>query len=303
MTKYQQLLMALIFLLVAGTPAYQVIKYADLEIQILKKACNTDNLQNTANVEVGELENKFTEQHHFLGPLIAPFINRQLNLPPRKSAQKSLEEVPGLVQLVKKEAKTARLWSWGLLVISFIYFGLAFFEHKENRLEQILFSITIISVIFLLVGITAPALVILVMLPKNSVLPQCVLHFDARSVLGVITQLYSTSYWFVGVCLTIFSILIPLTKAVLTVIALKSVSLPLKLKISKFLHAIGKWSMADVFVAATILAIFAVNADKSTTSKLCIGFYYFFAYCLLSMVATTLLERRFQNVEKPIGIQ
>jgi uncharacterized paraquat-inducible protein A len=110
-----------------------------------------------------------------------------------------------------------------------------------------------------------------------------------------------TRYWIVAVCLTIFSVLIPLVKAGLTVFVLESASLPRKIKIAKFLHSISKWSMADVFVAAILLSNFAVRANKSTQADLFVGFYYFSGYCLLSMVATTLLHEKVQGAAEKHG--
>jgi uncharacterized paraquat-inducible protein A len=143
-------------------------------------------------------------------------------------------------------------------------------------------------VVLLVVGIITPAMVVVVS-PHTSVFPYFILYYKTRSILGVILNLYQSSFWIVGVCLTVFSILIPLSKAGLTFFAMGTRSLATRLKIAKFLHAISKWSMADVFVAAILLANFAIRSDPSTQAKLFLGFYYFLGYCLLSMVITSLL--------------
>ena len=63
----------------------------------------------------------------------------------------------------------------------------------------------------------------------------------------------------------------------------------LNYKIGQLLHTIGKWSMADVFVAGVLLALFALKAQEATKSIPCLGLYYFIGYCLLSMTTTELL--------------
>lgn len=47
------------------------------------------------------------------------------------------------------------------------------------------------------------------------------------------------------------------------------------------LKIIGKWSMTDVFVGAILLSFFK-GADKLTHAVLQ-GFYFFLAYCLISI--------------------
>ncbi len=136
---------------------------------------------------------------------------------------------------------------------------------------------------------------VIIVSPETPMFPHFVLHYEIRSVLGVITELYLKGYWLIGACLTVFSILIPITKAGLTIFVLECSSLSKKMKISNFLHSISKWSMADVFVAAILLSNFAVRANKSTQADLFLGFYFFMSYCLLSMVTTTLLQKKFQD--------
>ena len=99
----------------------------------------------------------------------------------------------------------------------------------------------------------------------------------------------TTGHWIVGAFLLLFSILTPLTKVSLTFFVTGSQSKELNFKIGEILHAIGKWSMADVFVAGILLSLFALKAQEATKSVPCLGLYYFIGYCLLSMTTTELL--------------
>ena len=59
----------------------------------------------------------------------------------------------------------------------------------------------------------------------------------------------------------------------------------------ELLHAVGKWSMADVFVVAVLVAFLAAGKDAYRSAHLGPGLYAFAAYCLLSMLAAQLARR------------
>ncbi len=114
-----------------------------------------------------------------------------------------------------------------------------------------------------------------------------VLQEEVRGIAAIIRELFTSGHWVIGGFLLLFSILTPLTKASLTFFITASRNVPLNYKIGQILHSIGKWSMADVFVAGVILALFALKSQGATKSVPCLGLYYFIGYCLLSMTTTT----------------
>ena len=116
-----------------------------------------------------------------------------------------------------------------------------------------------------------------------------VLQHQVRGIAAIIRELLATGHWVVGGFLFLFSILTPLTKAALTFFITGSKNKKLNFKIGELLHAIGKWSMADVFVAGILLSLFALKAQEATKSVPCLGLYYFTGYCLLSMTTAELL--------------
>ncbi len=297
MTKSFQLFMALVYLLMAAIPAYQAIQHTNVEVEYLKKSYELDNFQNHGAIKEVAVWKDMISRHHFLGPLIKhffePSINKQFHIPSQQEAQQALDRIPDLVQEGKDEGAAALFWSLILLALSFFYSFLALTLRDKARWEP-LFALTLISVVFLVVGVMAPAMVIIVS-PKNEVFPHFVLHYEVRSILGVILELYSTRFWFIGVCLTVFSMVIPLIKAGLAFFVLGSESHSLKRRIAKVLHAISKWSMADVFVAAILLSNFAIKANRHLQADLFLGFYFFLGYCMLSMVATTLLQNKVES--------
>jgi paraquat-inducible protein A len=303
MTRSRHLWMALAYCVIAAIPAYQTINHTNVEIEYLKEAYQLNNFQNNGAIKEAAFWKQVSTKHHVLGHFVkdifAPALNQQFKIPPEKDAQEALDKIPGLIQQGKDESATALFWSLFLLALSLVYFVLTVLTRDKAGSDPI-FALAIISVLFLVVGVMAPAMVIIVS-PATEIFPHFILHFQIRSIFGVISELYLTRYWIVAVCLTIFSILIPLAKAGLTVFVLESASLPRKLKIVKFLHSISKWSMADVFVAAILLSNFAVRANKSTQADLFVGFYYFSGYCLLSMVATTLLHGKVRDAAEKTG--
>jgi uncharacterized paraquat-inducible protein A len=130
------------------------------------------------------------------------------------------------------------------------------------------------------------------------------------SLLTTIEELWQNDRLLVAGLIFIFSICIPLLKACLVAWSYFKRNTQVERKIINFVSAIGKWSMADVFVVAIFLAVLSTNhaetANQQTLSlmgfKLNImissetlssvghGFYFFTAYCLLSLIGAQLSQ-------------
>jgi len=120
--------------------------------------------------------------------------------------------------------------------------------------------------------------------------------FDkTRSILGTAKELYTSKHVLVAVLILLFSVVVPVIKGLLTASTLLPVSNALKSKLLMVSSAISKWSMADVFVVGIFVAFLAANGIKEEKglvdfdAHLGSGFYYFLAYCLLSILATQLI--------------
>ncbi len=111
-----------------------------------------------------------------------------------------------------------------------------------------------------------------------------------RSIVGTVEELYDARQYLVAFLIALFSIVVPAIKSVLMV-----VSALFKNKLGQvpetITRLISKWSMADVFVVAIIVAFLAANATQQTeelfslTAEFGEGFYYFLGYCLLSILS------------------
>jgi paraquat-inducible protein A len=112
---------------------------------------------------------------------------------------------------------------------------------------------------------------------------------EKRSVLGTLESLWSGAHYWPFFLIFFFGILIPLVKsgAIFYLLLSKQASA----KWYRFVSAISKWAMADVFAISIFVAFLGANAMKSTNAQLEAGFYYFSAYVLLSAVVSFLLGK------------
>jgi paraquat-inducible protein A len=128
------------------------------------------------------------------------------------------------------------------------------------------------------------------------------------SIMATVKELWEDQRLLVAVLIFAFSVCIPLLKTLLLCFAYFTKSLQIEKRLIHFVGVIGKWSMADVFVIAIFLAIMSTNHADTTSSeqfsvfgfKIALdistqtlsaageGFYYFTAYCVLSLIGTQL---------------
>ncbi len=195
------------------------------------------------------------------------------------------------LETVRTEANRAAWWSWGLLSFSFLYVVSAMALDRRLASRAVLFALTSVSLFCFVVGILAPAMIIWTApeIPLESGKLSFVLQHEVRGIWAIIWELLTNGHFIIGGFLLLFSIVTPLTKLTLTWFITGCRSRELNLKIGEFIHTIGKWSMADVFVAAILLALYALKFQEATKSIPCLGLYYFIGYCLLSLTTTEIL--------------
>lgn len=126
--------------------------------------------------------------------------------------------------------------------------------------------------------------------------------FDkTRSILETARELYVGGHLPVAILIVVFSVIVPLIKALLLLTMLLPLSLSVRSGLLSVSNAISKWSMADVFVIAIFIAFLAGNGLQESRglvdfeASLGIGFWYFLAYCLLSILGTQLLSAGLQQ--------
>ena len=137
------------------------------------------------------------------------------------------------------------------------------------------------SLVFFAVGVAATALS-LVASKEVTGLGTVVFSFEAKSIASTIGDLLASHDLVLGGLVLFFSLIVPLAKALLVLFATVSHG-SARDRAVQFVHAIGKWSMADVFVVAVLLAMLALGRDPATRAATWPGLYFFAGYCLLAL--------------------
>ncbi len=113
---------------------------------------------------------------------------------------------------------------------------------------------------------------------------------ETRSIWQTITGLFESNDNLVAFLILLFSILVPFLKAILLLTVLLMKNHHKKTRIYAFVHSISKWSMADVFVVGVFMAFLSAKAMDSLGGELHNGFYFFTAYCLVSLLSVQVMS-------------
>lgn len=159
-----------------------------------------------------------------------------------------------------------------------------------------------VSAIALLVGLTAPILSISLR-ADLPVLGDTVLQFESKGVLSTLLALQAAGNTWLALLLGVFSVVLPVLKTLVTGLTLFAGTHAWSLKGLKLVQNIGKWSMADVFVVAILVAFFAHHEGKLTGTEVQIGLYFFALYVVLSMLASQIIGVHFRQQQGSLPAQ
>ena len=116
---------------------------------------------------------------------------------------------------------------------------------------------------------------------------------EKRSILGMMERLWKDANYWPFILIFLFGIIVPLIKsAILFYIMLAKNP---QAKWQRFVSAISKWAMADVFAISIFVAFLGANAMESTRATLQPGFYYFAGYVILSGIVAALCGKLLSN--------
>lgn len=206
-----------------------------------------------------------------------------------------------------------------ILGISFFGFLMMFFFLKNITKTDYVFGI-FFSFLLLFLGVTLPMIEIDARISEISFsfLDQAisfkdqVLFYKSKSIYEVVTLMLSQNNYdiiAVGILIFLFSVLFPITKLVSSILYLISKKLKESKLIQFFIFKTGKWSMADVFVIAIIMAFIgfegiitdqlnqldnvSTSVDVLTTnnSSILFGFYAFTAFVIISLSVSLRLHK------------
>lgn len=124
---------------------------------------------------------------------------------------------------------------------------------------------------------------------------------QTRSIVSSVRNLYEVGSVLAATLIVFFSVVVPVTKSVLVCWAVCQGDALRRRRTLLFVEMIAKWSMADVFAVAVIIAFLAAQASQTVGAASALvsfratfgsGFYWFTGYCLLSLAVQQLAARR-----------
>lgn len=167
-------------------------------------------------------------------------------------------------------------------------------ERRLSTRNRIAIALSLVSLALLWPGLVQPALTISATMEIFGATRE--LTNETRSVVGAVKSLHETGNNFVAGLIVLFSIVIPVTKAALMVPILARRGTEGSRRLVRFVRAISKWSMADVFAVGMLIALLVAKGTANLSAVAGPGFYCFAAYCLVSNAAFQALTE-----ERPPG--
>jgi hypothetical protein len=138
------------------------------------------------------------------------------------------------------------------------------------------------------------------MLGLNNIEGEIEAYNKTRSIAGTVKELFRSGNGVVGFLVMLFSIIIPVTKILLMLVGSYFYDSKNSRKAFLISSVISKWSMADVFVIAIIVAFMAANASNmggllNLGARFEFGFYFFLGYCTFSILSIQVITRKNKN--------
>jgi uncharacterized paraquat-inducible protein A len=154
--------------------------------------------------------------------------------------------------------------------------------------NTIAFVLIVASFVLLYPGLFQPLITITA---SFSVLGRPVeLFSETRSIVQTVRNLHESGDDFVAGLIFLFGIVVPVVKGLVLIGVLFLRNVVLRYRLFAFVRSISKWAMNDVFVVAVYTGFLAGKASDNLDAVLGRGFYYFTAYCLVSLVALQIMK-------------
>lgn len=223
----------------------------------------------------------------------------------RSKAAKKRKEANGYNDI----AKTAGIY-FALSAIGYALLCVIAFRKTQYKYAIVSLSLLTIASVCLITGIFTPFLE-LNAYKTNLSIPvfevfnivfekEMYFYYTNKSVMGIIGILWNDANYTVAIAIILFSIAIPGLKIILSILSVTT-SVRNSRRISGFIGKIGKWSMADVFVAAAFLAYLSfnnMNPGIEVESNALVGIYFFLGYCILSIASGHFVEKAHKESKK-----
>lgn len=206
-------------------------------------------------------------------------------------ASELAEQLADAIDVAQFHEARAAGAGWLLLGLSTAFLAVVVMTEERGRRTKssaIIRHLFGISSIFLLVGLLAPILTV-VAHEEIALLGRVVLQYESKGIITTIHKLFLVENYFIATLLLLFSVLLPVLKILLSLIALQIEHSPTRRTSVTLVKAIGRWSMTDVFVVAVLLAFLTADTAQLTDATLGPGLYFFAGYGLLSIAAGQLM--------------
>ena len=112
------------------------------------------------------------------------------------------------------------------------------------------------------------------------------IYDETQSILQTIQNLYNGDNALTATLILLFSVVVPFVKVLLLLLIAFFRKMRARRRIHRIIGVIGKWSMADVFVTGIFIAYLGTRSNSAVAAEPGSGFYWFLAYCLLSIAGT-----------------
>ncbi|WP_063370463.1 paraquat-inducible protein A [Sedimenticola thiotaurini] len=165
----------------------------------------------------------------------------------------------------------------------------------RHRTGDLGYAMLTVGVVALMVGLTTPILSVEVS-KTLPVLGETVLQFQSKGILTTVSGLWEHGNRWLALLLLLFSVVLPLLKTGVAWLTLFSRTHHLSLRGLHLSHHLGKWSMADVFVVAILVAYFSSNAGGLTQAEVQAGLWFFAIYVVLSLLGSQLISRQLSQM-------
>lgn len=155
-------------------------------------------------------------------------------------------------------------------------------------------TLTLASFGLLVPGLIRPLITISATLRMSGA--EMPLFTETRSILQSIRSLHESGNDFVAGLILLFSVIVPFIKGALLAYVAAGRDARRRYGVFRFVRSVSKWAMADVFLVGVYVAYLSAKATDNLDATIGSGFYFFAAYCLVSLAAL-----QFLSVAQPPG--
>lgn len=196
------------------------------------------------------------------------------------AASRTAADYEGALALAAACGRRGMLAAWGLAGLT-VAFCLVVHAAGRAGTAAAARHLCLASVVLFVVGITATALSLVASKDVPGI-GTVVFSYEAKSVVSTIGDLLGSHDLVLGGLVLFFSVVVPLVKSGLVLFA-TTASGAARDQAVRIVHAVGRWSMADVFVVAVLLAMLALGRDPATRATTGPGLYAFAGSCLVAL--------------------